>query len=151
MALGEILFILLLRLYLPLVNSQSPMFENAVSDSVYGSLLSGGNFTTYFAAKILINFFAAAFFAVLALGISTYLTNIFVTFASPILSYYFFIKLTSIIGLPDWFNLKSILFGTISSGKPLFSLLYSAFFVTLLCILMGILIVHQIQRRLEHG
>lgn len=150
-ALGEILFILLLRLYLPLVNRESPMFENAVSDSAYGSLLSEGNFTAYFAAKILINFFAAAFFAVLALGISTYLTNIFVTFASPILSYYFFIKLTSIIGLPDWFNLKHVLFGTFPIGKPIFSLLYSAFFVTLLCILMGILIVHQIQRRLEHG
>lgn len=150
-ALGEVLFILSLRLNLPLVNTQSPMFENAVAEPVYGILLSGGYFTAYFAAKILISFFAAAFFAVLALSISTYLTNVFVTFASPILSYYFLIKFFSNIGLPEWFNLQTILFGYFAVGKPFFSLLYSIFFVTLLCILMGILIVRQIQRRLEHG
>lgn len=47
-ALGEILFILLLRLYLPLVNRESPMFENAVSDSAYGSLLSEREFYSLF-------------------------------------------------------------------------------------------------------
>ncbi|HVJ50002.1 hypothetical protein [Desulfitobacterium sp.] len=150
-ALGEVLFILLLRLHFPLVDRQSPFFQNAASDQVYGSLLSGGDFTAYFASKILISFFAAAFFAVLALWISTYLTNVFVTLASPILSYYFLLIFTRRIGLPQWCDLQRVLYGTFSAGKPVFSLLYSIFFLTFLCTLMGIMIVRQIKRRLEHG
>jgi len=88
-ALGEILFILLLRLYFPLVDSQSHMFANAVSDPIYGSLLLSGNFITYFVLHVIVSFFAATFFAVLALWISTYLTNVFVTFSSPILFFFF--------------------------------------------------------------
>lgn len=150
-ALGEVLFILLLRLYLPLVDRQGHMFANAVSDPVYGSLLSGGNYAAYFASRILLAFFAAAFFAVLALWISTYITNVFVTLASPILSFYILTTLTGLIGLPRWLDIRIALSGTFYMGKPFFSLLYSIFFCSFLCILMGILTVRQINRRLEHG
>ena len=150
-ALGEILFIFLLRLYFPLVERQGPGFDNAVSDQVYGSLLSSGNFTAYFASKILISFFAAAFFAVLALWISTYLSNVFVTLASPVLFFLFITRLTRLIGLPPWLDLSSALSGMFYSGKPFFSLLNSIFLCSFLCILMGILTVWQLKRRLEHG
>ncbi|MCB8818562.1 hypothetical protein [Desulfosporosinus shakirovi] len=44
----------------PLVNMQSPMFENAVSDSVFGVLLAEGHIISYFIVKVLISFCAAA-------------------------------------------------------------------------------------------
>jgi hypothetical protein len=151
-ALGEVLFILLLRLYVPLVDRQSDVLAGIVSnDRVYGSLLSSGNFTAYFASQILIIFFGAAFFAVLALWISTYLTNVFVTLASPVLSFYFITDFTREFGLPPWLNIRIALAGRVYNGQPVFSLMNLIFFCSFLCILMGIAIVRQIKRRLEHG
>ncbi|MCB8818088.1 hypothetical protein [Desulfosporosinus shakirovi] len=149
-AIGEILFMLILHMKLPLVDSESHMFANAVSAPIYGSLLSDGNYIVYFAAQIVIVFFASAFFAVLALCISTYLPNVFVTMASPVLFFYFFIRIPQLMGLSTlWFH--KALFGTFYPGRPYLSLLYSIFICSLLCVLMGILIVRQIKRRLEHG
>ena len=150
-ALGEVLFILLLRLYVPLVDRQGHMLAGAGSDSVYGSLLSSGNFAAYFASQILIVFFGAAFFAVLALWISTYLTNVFVTLASPVLSFYFITDFTREFGLPAWLNIRFALAGRFYNGQPVFSLMNLIFSCSFLCILMGMAIVRQIKRRLEHG
>ncbi|BAE83938.1 hypothetical protein DesLBE_5323 [Desulfitobacterium sp. LBE] len=149
-ALGELIFILLLRFSVPLVNEKGPMFQNALDDNLYGGLLSEGHYLLYFAVRIAMIFCVAAFFAVLAFWISTYITNVFVTFASPILAYYFLGKLLHGFGVPGWFNIMSILSG-VSLDQPLFSLAYAVLAVTLSCIFIGILSLHQIQRRLEHG
>lgn len=144
-ALGEVLFILLLCLYFPLVGPQSNL-----TNSGYVSLLSGGHFIVFFAFQILVKFFAAVFFSVLALWISTYLTNVFVTLAVPILSFYFLITIPRVIGIPmRWFY--NALMGSAYADNPYGSLLYSIVVCSLLSILMGILVVGQIRRRLEHG
>ncbi|SHH34359.1 hypothetical protein [Desulfosporosinus lacus] len=140
-ALGEVLFILLLCLCFPLVGPEG---------NLNNSMLSGGNLIAFFSFQILVKFFAATFFSVLALWISTYLTNVFVTLAVPILSFYFLITIPPVIGISmRWFY--NALMGSAYANNPYGSLLYSIVVCSLLSILMGILVVGQIRRRLEHG
>ncbi len=148
-ALGELLFILFFRLNLPLVNTQNPVFESICS-TFYGDLLVSGHFIAYFASRIIVISSAAAVFAVLALLISTYITNVFVTLGFPLVAFYSLINLSGQIGLPKWLNLYSILFGTCLE-TPTASVIYSFFSCSLLCVLLGVLAVRKIERRLEHG
>lgn len=148
-ALGYIFFIFILMMKFPLANTQSDSFKNALS-LPFGQILLNGNFFIYFIVKLLIIFITSSFFAILALWISIYLPNIFVTMASPVLAYYFIIRIPQEIGISTtWFHIT--IYGMIYPGHPYLSLLYSIFILILLCMLMGIFTVRQIKRRLEHG
>lgn len=148
-ALGELLFIFLLRLNLPLVNTQNPVFEN-ITSLFLGSLLTTGHFAAYFAARILVVSAAAAVFAVLALMISTFITNVFVTLGFPLIAFYSLIGFSGQLGLPEWLNFHSIISG-VCLNTPIASVAYSVLCCSLICVLLGVITVRQIKRRLEHG
>ena len=143
-ALGEALFIIFLYLNFSLVGA------NDLNSLEYGNLISEGHFIIFFVLQTLIKFFAAAFFATLALWISTYFNNVFVTLAVPVLSFYFLITIPLMIGISmRWFY--NALMGGAYANNLYASALYSFLICCLLIILMGILATEQIRRRLEHG
>lgn len=149
-ALGEFLYIIFFCVQYPLVDPQGNMFENSTQLS-YGFLLLEGHYITYFFCHILILATAAVFFSVLALSISAYLPNVFVTMASPVIAYYFLISLSYNLGLPGWLDFNAIIKGDACMSSPLLSILYTLCCIVLSSVFLGCLFARRLKRRIGDG
>ncbi|MCL1852435.1 MAG: hypothetical protein FWF88_05310 [Peptococcaceae bacterium] len=157
-ALGETLFILVLRLKVPLVYPKGPAFLSTVQFT-HGTLLADGHSVLYFVIHIVGMSLGAAFYAVLALLVSTKFQNVFVVLASPMILAVTFRTLsdTLFVWLPTWATPTVVLIGRSvlenKSGVPLpvWSFLYETVVFWLVGIPLSLLIIRQLKRRMAYG
>lgn len=151
-ALGQTLFILILRLSVPLVNQDGPAF-GIVSQFTHGALLQEGHNILYFVVHIVGMSLGAAFYAMMAFLVSTRIQNVFVVMASPMIMAFAFRVLTdtAFAWVPAWATPTCILIGRCNLATPLRSFFYEVFVFTLVSVLLGLLIIRQLKRRLGDG
>lgn len=102
----------------------------------------------YLILKSLLHSFSAAFWAVFALCISTYVTTTFTTFAIPVITYYIAINLE---GIPSALRLNVIMNGSVNFANP-YSAFWNGVFVFIgLSVIVGAWFCVRVKRRLAHG
>lgn len=87
----------------------------------------------------------------IALCLSTVITNIFVTLAAPVIVFYIFENLLILLEMPASFQIGSIAKGHIAVGGLGTTVLYTAVLFTLCAAVFGQLFVSSVQRRVENG
>lgn len=147
---GDALFLLLLRFKYPWV-LPADIQGLGIEGGVYHSLMSGAGIYLYFLVRTLCKAFCAAFTSVLALCLSTVITNIFVTLAAPVIAFYVFENLLILLEMPASFQIGSIAKGHIAIGGPGTTVLYAAVLFSLCAAAFGLLFARSVQRRVENG
>lgn len=140
---GLALFVLIIRIKLPLSSDAS------AGGSVYASLVEQGMPIQYFLFHITHFSLTAALFAVIAIWVSTYIPNKFVTIAAPLVIYFVTFRFTTQLPIPEYLKADSIVELIYDAGSPSASLLIKLGIVVLLCTLMGFATVRQIRRRVQ--
>ncbi|HCC35529.1 MAG TPA: hypothetical protein DEQ02_07835 [Ruminococcaceae bacterium] len=149
--LGNILLIIGLCFRFPLMDKSLPTYQNFGDVPPFGALLNGNHIILYFLFKLLVQFFACAFYAMLAFFISTYIINPFVTLAVPILFYYLLLNVQYIIHMPTIVDPFVVFSGRIDMKSPTLSLLYMILYLGIFCMAICFLSVKRIQKRLGNG
>lgn len=147
---GDSVFLLLLHSRYPWILPEN-IEGLGIADSVYSPLMSGAGVYLYFLIRTLCKAFCAAFTSVLALCLSTVITNIFVTLAAPVIVFYIFENLLILLEMPASFQIGSIAKGHIAVGGLGTTVLYTAVLFTLCAAVFGQLFVSSVQRRVENG
>ncbi|MCL1853518.1 MAG: hypothetical protein FWF88_10915 [Peptococcaceae bacterium] len=153
--LGQILFILILSIGFPLADPHSGTFEN-LSFSTYGFLLQQGHYALYFLFPVVAFGLGAAFYALMALLISTRIQNVFVVLTSPIIVMTLLQMLIGILNrivdLPFWANPMFLLHGRFDQMPTLWaSIAYQVGGIGLLSAGSGVIIALQMKRKVIHG
>lgn len=145
--LGFALSALLFNLRYPLVDAEYFRlgFELYDNGPMGGLMLISPWF--YLAARISLHGAACAFWAVFALFVSSFITNVFVTFAAPVIGYYVVIHLP----LPIFLRVNVLTAGRIAIGSAPITFLYSLFFFTTLTVIFGWLFCFRVKGRLANG
>lgn len=144
--LGKILFVLMLLLRYPMVDG-IPASEQGIA------LWIDGKPWLYFAADAAIYAIAAAGFAVMALIVSHYTRNVFVTIMSPFVLYFMFSSLAQILQLPALLSVCTMTIGVISiwETEPLITFAYILFAWTVLILAEGLLFICCAERGFYRG
>jgi len=142
-AVGLNLFFLLMRIKLPI-------FSTPNTGDAYATLLEQGMPIIYLVYHVTHISLTSALFAVIALWVSTYLPNKFVTVAAPLVIYFIAHRFTTQLDIPEYLKAISIVEGTYHGSTPTISLLIKLGIVSLLCLFMGFGTVRQIRRRVQH-
>jgi hypothetical protein len=148
LALGELLYILLLCLKFPLVAENSAMVENAMNStsSYLLELLRNGQYIAYFAVYILLSFLFGALWSAVGLAISSYIPNKFIAAFSP----YIVFQINDIF-IHDWHGRTIVMFrGNYALRTFEESMIYAIGFFALLIFLCGILFKIGIMRRIKN-
>ncbi|MCL1791355.1 MAG: hypothetical protein FWG40_08440 [Peptococcaceae bacterium] len=156
-ALGQLFFVWVLRMRMALVNPKGPAFLSTVQFT-HGSLLTEGHFVLYFVIHIVGMSLGAAFYALLALLVSSRFQNVFVVLASPMILAVTFRTLSDTVfaWVPSWATPSVVLIGRSvleRQGVPLpgWSFVYEVLVFWLICIPLGLLIMRQLKRRMAYG
>lgn len=145
--LSEWINILLFSLRYPVIDAQNDM-----NLGPYDAWNKPGLILLYFLVQIVFKAFCAAFLSVLALLISTKITNVFVTLAAPLLCYYLISTFTMAIRLPANFSIVSLSRGLVSvNNDPLLSSLYIVLIFLILTAVCTAAFVRSCRRRIENG
>lgn len=142
-AVGLSLFFLLMRIKLPLFSAPS-------SGDAYASLLDQEMPIRYLLYHVTHISLTSALFAVVALWISTYLPNRFVTVAAPLVIYFVAHRFTTQLDIPEYLKATWIVEQIYDAGSLNATLLIKLGIVVSLCMLMGYGTVRQIRRRVQH-
>ncbi len=141
--------ILLFMTQMPLLGADYDLYGFEVYNSfVFGQLMTIHPLL-FLLVRISVLGFSCVFWALFALLISSYSTNIFVVFASPVIAYYFVINAGS--SLPINFRINSLVSGAVNLGGPLWSYLYILLFFATGSTIFGALFCRQVKRRLANG
>lgn len=149
-AFGHILVYFLLLLRFPLARA-SDIQNMILNEPVLGCYLQGRQYLMYLLCKLIFQFEFYAFLAVLAFFISTFIPNIFVVLASPLLAYYFLLNLEAELHLPTWLDIRIISEGQCNLGNTAVSVLYALVFFSVLCAVLGTVAVKNVKGRLQHA
>jgi hypothetical protein len=109
-----------------------------------------GNVACYFTAVIFLLFLTGGLWATVALLVSSYFPNIYVTMASPLLLSFFTSRAYLVLKIPVGLRLDLWLQGRSSAGTDGLTILCSAFVVLGLAVVFGILFYRKLKRRVEN-
>lgn len=147
---GYVVTIILFSMHMPMVGREfSEYGYQMYNDGVYGPLMMIHPLL-FLLVRICILGFSCMFWAVYTLLISSYVTNAFVVYSAPVLTYYVVINS---IGkyLPVYLRFNRLDYGFADIGGPLLNFIYVMFFYLLLSILSGMLFCRKVKRRLANG
>ena len=139
-AIGLLLFVLIM-----LVNM--PLFSSSSTGDAYEVLLLSGSPVKYLFYFIAHHSFTGALIAVTALWVSTFVPNKFVAVAAPLVLSFVAQLITTTLDIPQYLKITTIVQGVYNAGSPASSLILKMVTVAVLCLLMGFGIVRQIRRR----
>lgn len=142
-AIGMILFTLILRI-------KFPFFVDMHSDNAYVPLLYMDMPISYLFFHITHVSLTSILFATIALWISTYFPNKFITLAAPLVLYFVLHRFTTQLNIPAFFKAHMLVEQIYDAGSPLLSLLVKLGIVFCLCLIMGFATFKQIQRKIRH-
>lgn len=149
-ALGMLMFVLLLNLKFPQDFAEGSMLEGA---SDLGALLLGGDlksFTLYYAARLLLQFLAGAFWATTALTFSAFYPNVPLTLCAPLVLYRLAAEVGSLAGVPAFLNLTWLDDGQIGLS-PVATLASGVLVFSALSILLALVFSWRAGRRLSYA
>lgn len=155
-ALGEGLYLWILSFFMKVYD---PVIERNFTIAVFNDLVAGGsNVMQYFIYRILIQAAFFAVFAVFALWISTYMPNVFVVLATPVVLYFILytvdttiLSITADNSLYRYISFNTLFNANLNMGNDIKSFLYPIGVCLVLVILFGILTVQNIGRRIQHA
>lgn len=139
-AIGLLLFILIMLINVPL-------FTHSTTGNAYETLLLEGEPVKYLFYFIAHYSFTGALFAVTALWVSTFVPNKFVAVATPLVLSFVAQLITSILDIPQYLTITTIVQGVYNVGTPATSLMVKMLTVAVLCLIMGFGAFRQIRRR----
>jgi len=143
---GYSLSVLALASKMALVNPLNGNYEYYFT-STFGELFAASPFL-FIIVKIFIYGIFCSFWSVFALWISTRISNIFVTLAFPIITYYAIINIMYNFQFPNFLRLNVLFKGDVNLGNPLYSFLYTVLVFLVCIVIFGILFAKNIKRRL---
>lgn len=144
-ALGSLLFVLSFAFRLPLVSTAGGNYEAFATKTLGGALLLNGYPAAYFAVYIYLAVLAGAFWSVVGLCASAWITNKFVALFAPYIGFFTLGLVSS-----EWplaLQLTRVTRGDYQPGGTLASLLYATLFVAVLLGAVGFLFVTTIKKR----
>jgi hypothetical protein len=147
-AMGILLFVLPLMLRIPLVSPAAGNYESFSSEPLGGGLLLNGHYIAYYAMYIYLAFLAGAFWSVVGMGASAYISNKFVALFMPFIVLYMLGFISD--KLPKWLQLINITNGDYLIGGTFTSLIYATLLVGVLLAGVGLLFSKTIKMRLAN-
>lgn len=147
LAFGLIIFILILRVGLPLVAEGSSYLELYVhsSDSIFtGELLKGGHYIVFFAVYALLAFLFGALWSAVGICLSAFITDKYVASFSPYIIWY-----TSRGILSGMFKTETVFNGNYNFGGVGGSILWAVTYFGVIIIALGIVFCHKAGGRCE--
>ncbi len=147
---GYVVTVALFSLHTPIVGSEFAKYGyKAYNDTVFGPLMMINPLLFLF-VRICMLGFSCMFWAVFALLVSSYFSNLFVVLSAPVITYYFIINS---IGryLPMYLRFSSLNYGIVDMGGPLISFIYVFLFFLFLSLLLGVLFCRKVRGRLANG
>lgn len=143
---GNILSSLFLSIQWPLIGNEYYEFGYSIYDNnVIGQLIDFHPLL-YLFARFSLQGVAAAFWAVFTLFISSFSTNLYVVYATPIIGYYVAIHFP----LPYYLKLNVLTGGRTNLGSLALSVLFPVLFFVFQIIIFGCFFRIQIGRKLAH-
>lgn len=125
---------------------------NQLEGTAFGSLPIGTQNIIFPAACILAKAFSAGAFSVMALWVSTKITNIFATLAAPIILYYLIENVFILVKMPSSVSPQAVISMHISMGDNVaLTILYPIALFLLLAVFFGFLFMNNVKRRIENG
>lgn len=153
--LGTALFWALCSFWMPWISSNNidQQFFYGMETSVFGVLLTSGNYAAFFGISLLTMGLNAAFWSVVTLSVTTIIPNRFLAVAFPIIGHYTLVILQQdILHLPRIIQVYDV-FSLTAGGiqAPLPALFYMLAYGILLCSVFGCLFSSGVRRRLNNG
>lgn len=130
-----------------------PLTDGLFADNlgVYNVFAAPEKVWFYFFIVILLKSLCACFFSVLALWVSTKITNLFVVISTPLLCYEILNIVFSELGIPSLFHITEISKGRANIlDDPALSFLYSICIFAGLTLLFSVLFFRSCKRRMTH-
>lgn len=148
---GYMLLVFLLNLYLPLYPYDTPRLESYIIHSQFPQIARAKTIY-YFFISTLPESFSFSFLAVIALYISSKITNVFVVLSSPILFYYGWNFLSGSLGFPYILCWPTFMYtGILTDFGSYYSLLCTAIYYLFGIVLVGAVFVRNMKRRFENA
>lgn len=144
---GGIAFIILANSFVQLFNRARLPETEAFP---FYELLLQGNVTGYFTAVIFLLFLTGGLWATVALLVSLYFPNIYVTVASPLILSFLTSRAYLVLKIPAGLRFDLWLQGRSSAGTDWLTLLYSVVVVLVLTVGFGVLFYRKLKRRVEN-
>lgn len=147
LALGLVIFILILRIKFPLIAENSSYLEMYIrsSDSIFtGKLLKDGNYIEFFAVYTLLAFLFGALWSAVGICMSAFIADKYVASFSPYIIWY-----TSRGVLSGMFKTEVIFNGNYNIGGVGKSILFAAAYFGAVIIVLGVIFCNKAGKRCE--
>ena len=147
LALGLVLFILILRIKFPLIAENSSYLELYIrsSDSIFtGNFLRDGHYVEFFAVYTLLAFLFGALWSAVGICMSAFITDKYVATFSPYIIWY-----TSRGVLSEMFKTEVIFNGNYNIGGVGGSILFAAAYFGAVIIVLGVIFCNKAGKRCE--
>lgn len=147
LALGLVMFILVLRVRFPLIAADSSYLELYVrsSDSIFtGELLRDGHYIGFFAIHTLLAFLFGTLWSAVGICMSAFITDRYVASFSPYIIWY-----TSRGVLSGIFKTEAVFNGNYNIGGVGESILYAAAYFGMVIIVLGVIFCNKAGKRCE--
>lgn len=147
LALGLVIFILILRIRFPLIAENSSYLEQYIrsSNSIFtGKILEGGYYIGFFAVQTLLAFLFGALWSAVGICISAFITDKYVSSFSPYIIWY-----TSRSILSGIFKTEIIFNGNYNIGGVGGSILWAITYFGSVIVVLGIIFCHKAGKRCE--
>lgn len=148
LAVGLVIFIMILRVKFPLISEDSSYLELYVhsSDSIFtGELLKSGHYIGFFAVQALLAFLFGALWSAVGICMSAFITDKYVATFSPYVVWY---TLRGV--LPAFLRTERIFNGDYNMGGIGGSLLFAAIYFGSVIVVLGIIFCNKAGRRCEN-
>lgn len=147
LALGSLLFILALSFKVPLV-TDAKLVE--MVGFPYHSFLSSGAGTGYFIIAIYLAFLRGGLWSAIAMTVSAYYPNKYVTAVSPFILSFIFSRAYNLLRVPGNWRLDYWLVARASVGADRTALLITTIVVLAIIFLCALVFTKRVRRRVEH-
>lgn len=130
----------------------SPFFPlNVVQGSggPYRQFLQEGKALAFFAFEFMHMSFSATLFSIIAVFVSAYIPNPFISLAVPTVFYIVALAIAQNLKTPVWINLGVVMVGRFDAGTPLASLGAKALNIVLRDVVVGFFAMVMMQRRMK--
>lgn len=154
-AMGILLFILILSFKYPLVDINGGMFQSYIMELEYNTeyqscllpLLVNENYIAFYALSIYLIFLFGAFWSVVGLCISALIPNIFVALCSPFILY--FLQGILLKNVPNQYNASYITKGDFNIGAGVVgNMIFVTFYMSVLIAIFGAIFTCIVKRRI---
>lgn len=125
-----------------------PVSSGTEALDAQSGLLSEGRFILFIFSMVTLWSLRAAFFAIVALALSTIAKNKYVVYSIPLILYFFFMKLGyGVLKVPGHLNVLGVYFGfALGDDREILSLLYSAAFTVIAEVIAGAVLLRKVRR-----